>query len=410
MNDQKIIEKFKTVRSNSLLLCEKLESEDLCLQPVSFVSPLKWHLGHTSWFFEKLVLQEQKSVPYTVFHDKYDVIFNSYYKSLGEHWQQSERAVLSRPTILEIYEYRKYIDASILDLLKRLPEKSKLWKTIEIGIEHEMQHQELMLMDIKYCFSLSPMDVSYLSNSFNNKVESNQREWTSFKEDIYEIGVNYSNNAFCFDNETPKHKVYSYGFSMSNCLLSNAEYLEFVENSGYSMSNYWLSDAWDWLQAEGIKSPLYWKLEKDNWLEFGLDGWKALNLSAPVKHISFYEANAFANYKAMRLPTEQEWEIYHSKIPNISQGKYLSNYEHSIFDLENNLWQWTSSSYSAYPKYKAPNGALAEYNGKFMSSQFVLRGGCYASPKGHFRNTYRNFYFPQQRWMFSGIRLAKDLE
>jgi ergothioneine biosynthesis protein EgtB len=393
-----LIHRFEATRKNTVYLCEGLEIEDMVVQPYAEVSPPKWHLAHTTWFLEELILNKNKN-HYSFYNEKFRKLFNSYYKCLGEHWVQGTRGTLSRPTVNEILEYRRIIDELINDLAIKEKENSAFSQILELAINHEEQHQELMLMDIKRILAENPLHPVYQKTNQNKIISpltSNQRCWINISEGIYEIGADESQ--FAFDNEGPRHKVYLENFSLSNNLVTNSEYLEFIEDHGYSQPKLWLSLGWDWVKKEKIISPLYWVSpnEKKAICEFTMQGLQPLKLSAPVSHISYFEADAFARWKGMRLPTEAEFEVCAVK------NKGLTD----VFKSQ--LWCWTKSHYSPYPRYKTFAGELQEYNGKFMCNQFVLKGGCMATPKGHYRNTYRNFYGPEQRWMYSGIALAKD--
>lgn len=407
-------DEYHRIREHTTALCTNLKAEDYTVQPSCDVSPPKWHLGHTTWFFEELILV--KNVPsYVRFDEQYRYLFNSYYKSAGEHWLQSHRGDLSRPTVDEIKRYRKYVDKHIQILLSQDLVNESVYSFLEIGLHHEQQHQELIMMDIKYIFGCNPLAPTYFDSHFEcaQRVES---QWCSFTEGLYEIGA--EGEGFAYDNEKPRHKSYSYPFVIADNTVTNGEYLSFIEAGGYDRAEFWLSLGWDWLKQHDIKSPLYWREIEGQWYEFTLYGLMKLDLNAPVTHVSYFEADAYANWVGMRLPTEQELEIYmHADSVNLNQN--LVNAEtigQLIMHPRNSkarfgqVWCWSKSHYSGYPGYKPYQGMLTEYNGKFMCNQFVLKGGCVATPAGHYRHSYRNFYQPHQRWMFSGIRLAKDIE
>ncbi len=384
----KLIKKFSAVRSETLNICSSLEIEDYVVQPCQEVSPPKWHLGHTTWFFEEFILQ-RFCKGLKRHNDLYRTIFNSYYKSLGSHWRQAERGHLSRPTVKQVFEYRSFVDEAIISFINSTEVSAEAIFLLELGINHEQQHQELLLMDIKYILGLNPFFPIYNKDISKN---SNDRDdtWQSFAEGTYEIG--HQGGGFSYDNEGPKHKTYLHPFELCNRLVSNQEYLTFMNDGGYSDPKFWLSEGWEWVKENKSTCPLYWQQKDGDWNEFTLHGLRPLNLNSPVIHISYFEASAFAKWSDSRLPTEYEMEVYLSR-KNAKPGQ---------------AWCWTSSHYSAYPGYKEYSGVIGEYNGKFMCNQFVLRGGSNFTSNDHYRNTYRNFHQAHERWLLSGIRLAKD--
>jgi ergothioneine biosynthesis protein EgtB len=394
---------YRSNRQNTLAICEKLEIEDYAIQPSSFVSPPKWHLAHTTWFFEELFLKKVLD-KYNVYNMDYSFIFNSYYNSLGEFIPQPKRGILSRPTTKEIIKYREYIDVMMSDIIggKTLNDEEK--SLIELGIHHEQQHQELLYMDIKYI--LNSGNIVY-DKSALLKAQSAEGKWELFEENTRDIGANVGE--FSYDNENPRHKIYMYPFLMRNTLVSNGEYLDFINAKSYDDHKYWLSMGWDYIKRNNIKHPLYWKYYDKKWYEYTLNGLQELDLNAPVVHINYFEANAFASFQHARLPTESEMETFLCAQPTCEQASFSKNHPFDIAQPKRQVWCWTSSSYAAYPGYKALGGPLFEYNKKFMCNQYVLRGGAVVTPHSHYRDSYRNFYLPSQRWMFSGIRLAKDL-
>lgn len=403
--ERPLVDLYSKIRRESLKICENLATEDYVVQPCGEVSPPKWHLGHTTWFFEELVLvQHLKN--YQRFDEGYRQLFNSYYKSAGEHWVQSERGQLSRPTVAEVFSYREYVDRAVLELLNSEAYDSSLEETLRIGLHHEQQHQELLYMDIKYILGVNPSLPTYMEGE-RSLVTVVPAKWIEFTEGLYEIG--HSGDSFSYDNERPRHKNYIYPFSISDRLVTNGEYLEFIESGGYEQSKYWLSMGWDWVKAKSVGHPLYWFQKDDIWFEYTLHGSQPIELDAPVSHISYFEADAFANWKGARLPTEQELELYLSRHSASETLAPRSLHPSSSAVGKGQLWCWTRSQYSPYPGFQTFDGMLEEYNGKFMCNQFVLRGGCMVTPRDHYRTTYRNFYLPEQRWMFSGICLAKDL-
>ncbi len=396
--------KFIATRKNTLFLCQTLETEDYVVQPMPEVSPPKWHLAHTTWFLEELLLNKYVK-HYEFYNDQFRLFFNSYYKSLGEHWIQGERGRLSRPSVNEITDYRKTIEEKILALCHHHRDNHEFIKILELAINHEEQHQELLLMDIKNIFGTNPLGHSYQKNHHDVVSKQNER-WISFPEGLYEIGAP-TNDYFHFDNEAPRHKVYLNAFSVSDHLVTNGEYLNFINDKGYLQPRLWLSKGWDWIKQNDIHAPLYWSKPNQEWHEYTLYGMNKINLDAPVSHISYFEADAFAKWMEMRLPTEEEFELCETKL--FGEKKWDNSlHPKNAKTFDSQLWCWTKSHYSPYPGYRPFKGEAEEYNGKFMCNQFVMRGGCIATPRHHYRSTYRNFYEPEQRWMFSGIALAKD--
>lgn len=396
-----LIANYSEIRQNSQNLCTPLLIDDYNIQPRSEVSPPKWHLAHTTWFFETFILKEYLE-NYTPFHPQFDYIFNSYYKGQGEHWDQSKRGRLSRPSVDEIYKYRAYVDTLILEFFNSLETpNSELSHLIKVGLHHEQQHQELLLMDIKAIFGSQALKPEYKQPDYISASAVKPIEWIDYKLDTT-VTIGAETDGFKYDNEIPQFLHHLNSFSIADRYITNTEYKEFIEDGGYSTPSLWLSLGWDWVEQFHIQRPLYWS--EDLTQEFTLYGDIELAQNAPVSHISYYEAEAFAKWAGRRLPTEFEME-HHLK--NSTQT-YTTTGVHSFSAYEPGLWCWTSSHYSPYPGFKEFNGKLSEYNGKFMCNQFVLKGGCFATPKGHLRPSYRNFYAPQQRWMFSGIKLAKD--
>jgi ergothioneine biosynthesis protein EgtB len=405
MIDDHLVKRFIEVRRYTESICSKLEIEDFVVQPVPEVSPPKWHLAHTTWFLEELIINKFQ-INYD-FHDNvFRKLFNSYYKGLGEHWLQSARGQLSRPTVKEIYTYREIITQKILELMSHQKNNYELEQIIELAINHEEQHIELLYMDIKFILGANPSLPAY-DEMILPAIANATSRWEFFSEGLYEIGADSAKN-FYYDNEAPKHKIFLRPYAIRTTLVTNGEYLEFIESNGYEIPTLWLSKGLDWVKNNNIKSPLYWFKEDGLWYEFTLHGKQLLDKSAPVTHVSYFEAEAYARWKDLRLPTEGEFEIYSLSKKNLKKTSTFLHPE-SVNTLDSQLWCWTQSSYSPYPGYRPFAGAVGEYNGKFMCNQFVLKGGCFATPSGHYRNTYRNFYEPHQRWMFSGIVLAKDL-
>ncbi|HXK59305.1 MAG TPA: ergothioneine biosynthesis protein EgtB [Acidobacteriota bacterium] len=424
-----LAEYFQRVRHSSEALCAPLATEDYVVQPITDVSPPKWHLAHTTWFFETMFLQHRKA-GYKVYHPQYAFLFNSYYQSLGDRWNRPQRGVLSRPTVAEVYEYRAAIDKSMTAFIDEIPEADweDLSRLIVLAINHEQQHQELLVADIKYILGVNPLHPVYQAReTADRQVQARSQKWTGvpamnyvhFPGALYEIG--HDSGGFCYDNEQPRHKVFLQDFLLADRLVTNAEYLEFVCDGGYSDFRHWLSDGWDAVQQNGWTSPIYWKQMDGEWYEITLQGLKPLEPDQPVCHVSYYEAEAFASWAGKRLPTEQEWEVAaNASAKAIEDGNFLDSGllqpkpltpdgSSHIQQLFGDVWEWTQSAYLPYPAYRHEQGPLGEYNGKFMINQMVLRGGSCATPKDHFRITYRNFFQPDKRWQFLGIRLADDL-
>lgn len=415
-----LAQQFFNVRKQTVQLCAPLKSEDFSAQPAEYVSPPKWHLGHTTWFFETFLLKSYKK-GYKPFSKGYDFIFNSYYESAGKRILKTERGNLTRPTIEEVMAYRSYVDTAMGEMLAKsesLPPKAQ--ETLAIGLNHEQQHQELLIYDIKYILGTNPLFPAYFNEKKHPQkaVETvslkNKIQYITIEEGLYQVG--HSGEGFCFDNELGSHKVYLQTFQVQDRLTTNGEYLAFMEAGGYGQFQYWLSEAWQWVQENDIKSPLYWHYIDGAWYNYTLYGLEKINLEDPVTHISFYEAEAFAHWKEHRLLTEFEWEIacntLEKKIPIeanlLEEGLLFPRKKAWDFQFYGDCWEWTSSAYRPYPYFKVAQGALGEYNGKFMINQMVLRGGSCATPRDHIRSSYRNFFHPHMRWPISGIRLAKD--
>lgn len=377
---------YQRVRAHTEMLCEPLTVEDYIPQPIVDVSPAKWNIAHTTWFFEEMILKQ--FVPdYTVFDEKFGFLFNSYYNTIGERTPRDNRGALSRPTVSEVFAFRKYVNEQMAILLAS-PTSPEIAELVTLGLNHEQQHQELFLTDLKYTLSINPLFPAYREGfAPEESTATGTGSFIELKEGIYEIG--YNGDGFCFDNELSRHKVYTNDFAISDRPVTNAEFIEFIAAGGYTDFRFWHSEGWDWVNREHIRSPLYWNKIDGKWNSFTLGGMRPLVPEAPVCHISFYEASAFAEWKGMRLPTEFEWEAANDRF---DWGK---------------RWEWTNSAYLPYPGFAKAAGAVGEYNGKFMVNQMVLRGASIATPDGHSRPTYRNFFHPHLRWQFTGIRLAK---
>lgn len=415
----KLLKRYINVREFTKTLCNPLITEDYVIQSMPDVSPTKWHLAHTSWFFETFVLKPALK-NYKPLNETYAYLFNSYYVQAGERYTRARRGLLSRPSVAEVFEYRKFIDELIINFFETSNENDfeKYAPIIEIGINHEQQHQELLLTDIKHVFSVNPLHPAYLQIESPVTEKIPPLEWINFEEGIYYIG--HDGKEFSYDNETPRHKQYINSFTLSSRLVTNREYLAFMEANGYKIPELWLSDGFATVERERWDSPMYWLKIDGQWWNYKLSGFHKVDLNEPVCHISFYEADAYARWAGYRLPTESEWEVaginiepegnfvergYYHPIP--LEGKENNSTLHQMFG---DVWEWTGSSYSPYPGYKTLPGALGEYNGKFMSGQMVLRGGSCATSETHIRKTYRNFFPPASRWQFMGLRLANDFK
>ncbi|MGB4700005.1 MAG: ergothioneine biosynthesis protein EgtB [Parasynechococcus sp.] len=382
-----LLDTLLEVRDRSEALIARLEPEDLGLQGMADASPPKWHLAHTTWFFDTFVLQPHLA-SHTPCDPRWSYQFNSYYETVGERHPRSERGVLSRPPVREILAWRAEVDAGLKQLLSNEP-TPELQTLVELGLQHEQQHQELLLMDLLDGFSRQPLEPSYGIDA-DLQTSTVRPQWLACDGGVVEIGAH--KNGFHFDNETPRHRVWLDPFQISDELVSNAEYQAFIDDGGYRRPELWMSDGWGLVQQRGWNQPRYWRDTHD---EFGLAGRQRRDPAAPVRHLSWFEADAFARWSACRLPTEAEWE-HACALHGIAM-----HHAHGV------LWQWTASPYRPYPGFCPPPGAIGEYNGKFMSSQMVLRGSSWLTPPGHGRDTYRNFFPPSSRWMAAGVRLAR---
>lgn len=377
---------FTKTRQHTEAICKPLEIEDYVVQPIVDVSPPKWHLGHTSWFFEEFILKPYKT-DYKIFDDNFSYVFNSYYETVGKRVLRTNRGNLSRPGVSEIYDYRHHVTNNIQELLNNgIPKEVEA--ILRIGIHHEKQHQELLITDIKYILGHNPLFPKYNDKFQEYSHQKFDADWIEMEEGIYKIG-NKPENGFSYDNESGRHKVYLQSYKISNKLVTNGEYLKFIKSGGYNDFNLWHAEGLDWIKNNQISKPMYWHKIDDQWFYYTLQGLKKIDLKAPLAHISYYEAFAFAQWKNCRLPTEFEWEAA------------------QMFFEWGQRWEWTESAYLPYPNYQKPPGAIGEYNGKFMVNQKVLRGGSVATPKNHTRPTYRNFFQTYLRWQFMGLRLAK---
>lgn len=378
-----LTEQYKSVRKLTEHICSPLHTEDYVVQPVADVSPPKWHLGHTTWFFETLVLKPHLA-GYTEFDSNFNYVFNSYYESLGARVIRTQRGNLSRPTVNDIYRYRVYVDQAMEQLLAG-PLSEEVRTLVVLGCNHEEQHQELLWTDIKYILGHNPLFPAY-DPALPAEEAAGRPGWVSMEGGLYEIG--YAGSGFCYDNELGRHQAYLQPFKIAASLVSNEEYLAFIQQGGYRQFEHWYAEGWDWVKNNAITAPLYWYLIEDNWYTYTLQGLQPLALQEPVTHISFYEAAAYASWKGGRLPTEFEWEAAAQKL---QWGR---------------RWEWTESAYLPYPGFQRVAGPVGEYNGKFMVNQKVLRGASSFTSPGHSRPTYRNFFHPHLRWQLTGIRLA----
>jgi len=406
---------FTKVRGDTQRLCEPLVTEDYIVQSMPDVSPTKWHLAHTTWFFETFLLQPHAR-DYRPFDPHFGYLFNSYYITVGDRHCRQNRGLLSRPTVAQVYEYRRYVDAAMLEFLRNLSsaERQSLRTVIEIGLHHEQQHQELMVTDIKHVFWVNPMRPAYRQGNGPARAAAPvPMRWVNFDGGIRHIG--HDGNGFSFDNEGPRHRVLLEPFRLSSRLVTHGEYKAFIDDGGYQRGDLWLSLGWSTAQQEQWQAPLYWVKQDNQWWHHTLAGLRPVEDADPVCHVSFFEADAYARWAGARLPSEEEWEVASESVA--VEGNFVdSGMFHpapvsdngGLCQMFGDVWEWTRSAYLPYPGYHASPGALGEYNGKFMCNQFVLRGGSCATPRSHIRPTYRNFFPPDARWQFMGFRLARD--
>lgn len=405
------IDAYRKTRAYTERICSPLETDDYQLQSIVETSPPKWHIAHVSWFFETFLLTP--FLPgYRPFHPRFGYLFNSYYETVGHMHPRSKRGMLSRPTVETVYTYRAYVDEHMLALLSSLDSSNRdnILFRLRLGLNHEQQHQELLLMDIKHNFSVNSLAPKYRTDLKVHLRESRPVHWVGYEDGIRQIGA--AAEGFHFDNEAPRHSVLLNAWRLADRLVTNSEYLEFVQDGGYNDPRLWLADGWHLIRQRDWRHPLYWSESGGERREFTLGGIRPLDPHQPVSHVCFYEADAFARWAGKRLPTEAELECALATRPfqgNFADSDYL--HPRSATDQGQwygDLWAWTSTPYSAYPGFKPLEGAMGEYNGKFMANQIVLKGGCCATPAGHTRASYRNFFYPHDRWVFSGLRLADD--
>jgi len=381
-----LINQFIKTRKYTEQIFKPLAIEEYLAQPVEFVSPPKWSLGHTTWFFEIFILDKYDN-DYILFNPDFPFIFNSYYNNAGDRVVRNKRGDLSRPLVSEVYAYRDFVNKAMISFLEKdIADEVK--NLVELGIQHEQQHQELFWTDLKYSCSLDPFFPAYTGKlPFSDEPENANRDFIKIKEGVYNAG--FTGKGFCYDNELNYHKTYIRDFEIAKNIVTNAEFIDFINDGGYKNFNLWHDEAWKWINDHNVFAPLYWMLKDGKWMNYTLKGLHPVEKKKAVKHISFYEAFAFAEWKGMRLPTEFEWEVASDQF---DWGK---------------RWEWTNSAYLPYPGYSKAEGAVGEYNGKFMVSQMVLRGASIATTAGHSRKTYRNFFHPWERWQFTGLRLVK---
>ena len=381
------VDRFLAVRRRTEQLAAPLSAEDQTVQSMPDASPTKWHLAHTTWFFETFLLRPHVR-GYRPFDQAYEYLFNSYYEAVGPRHPRPQRGMLTRPGVEEILAYRRHVNAAMIELIDG--DDGDWHALLELGLHHEQQHQELILMDAKHLLSLNPLRPAYAPADASQGVGVTPLSWLDFEGGLVEIG--HAGNGFAFDNEGPRHRVWLDPFALARRPVNCGEYLAFIEDGGYRRPEFWLSAGWDCVNQRSWQAPLYWEPDGSGWRVFSLSGLRALQPAEPVCHVSGYEAAAYAKWAGKRLPREQEWETGAGQLLQVGE-----------------VWEWTASPYVAYPGYREPPGAVGEYNGKFMANQMVLRGGCAATPSDHIRTTYRNFFPPDARWMFGGIRLAEDL-
>jgi len=421
-SSEAIAERYRAVREATERLCAPLSPEDCGAQSMPDASPAKWHLAHTTWFFETFVL-EQALAGFLPFHPDFRILFNSYYNTVGDQYPRPERGLVTRPSLDRVNEYRAHVDRSVLALLDAGDSRDFLG-AIELGIEHECQHQELILTDLKHLLSRNPLHPAYCAEIAQRASVDKPLEWVRFDENLGSIGD--AGEGFSFDNERPRHRVFIDAFELATRPCTNAEYAAFIEDGGYRRPELWLSDGWATVSSRAWEAPLYWERGSDRWMTMTLSGFREVRGSEPVCHVSYYEADAFARWMGARLPTEAEWEtavaglkiegnfvetarLHPAPIPG-ARTSAEQGAPSGLQQMFGDVWEWTQSDYAAYPGFRPLEAGFGEYNGKFMCNQRVLRGGSCASPRSHLRPTYRNFFPPDARWQFSGIRLARDAD
>jgi ergothioneine biosynthesis protein EgtB len=408
-----LAERYRRVRRTTEWICQPLSDEDCVVQPMPDASPVRWHLAHTTWFFETFVLKQ--AIPdYREFHPDFVWLFNSYYNAVGPQWSRPRRGLLTRPTVAQIREYRAHVDAAMAELLgSDTPYDPDV---VTLGLNHEQQHQELIVTDVKYLLAGNPLHPVYRERSVDAGLRATPLSWVDGPDGVVEVG--FAGDGFAFDNESPPHKVYLDRYQLASRAVTCGEFRAFIADGGYRRFDLWLSDGWNAVREREWAAPLYWEEHDGAWWNMTLGGFRPVVDAEPVTHVSYYEADAFARWAGHRLPTEAEWECLAADLP--IQGNFLEDGRFhpapapaAALDrpvqLFGDVWEWTQSAYSAYPRYRPVAGALGEYNAKFMCNQLVLRGGSCATPRDHIRPTYRNFFPPDARWQFSGVRLARDV-
>ncbi len=414
---QDLARKFRQVRDMSDVIRQPLSAEDCMVQSMPDVSPTRWHLGHTTWFFEQFVLMG--GADYQAFDEQFTYLFNSYYNQVGEQFPRAKRGLISRPGLKQVMAYREHVNRHMMVVLESGELTDEQLAIVEIGLNHEQQHQELMLTDIKHVLSCNPLFPLYRESGNDAADLALELSWVPFDEGLYQIG--HDGKGFAFDNESPRHQVFCQPFELCSRPVTCGEFMQFMEDGGYRRPEHWLSMGWATVQEHGWQAPMYWSHRDGRWHQFTLAGLRPVELHQPVCHVSYFEADAYAKWNGCRLPTEAEWEV--AANGQAVNGNLLDDLiEHDwpvhpasaeggtggeLHKLFGDVWEWTASQYVAYPGYRPPQGAIGEYNGKFMCNQFVVRGGSCATPADHIRATYRNFFPPESRWQFSGFRLAR---
>ena len=413
LEPEQLIEQFAQVRQTTERMVGGLSPEDQNLQSMADTSPLKWHRAHTTWFFETFLLKPHDR-GYEAYNPHFAYLFNSYYNGIGEQYPRTQRSLMSRPDSDEVGRYREQVDDAVIRLIEKASGKQRpgLAAILVLGLNHEQQHQELMVTDLKHGFSFNPIAPAW-TRIPEPQGPAAEQAWVDYAGGVVTIG--HQGRNFAFDNETPRHEVMLRDFQLARRPITCGEYADFIADGAYRRPDLWLSDGWAWLRREGISAPLYWQEEDGQWMLHTLGCWRDLDPDEPVCHISFYEACAYAHWAGARLPTEHEWELAASREPLTGHFADSERYHPAsapdsgrLVQMFGDVWEWTASSYASYPGYRPAAGAVGEYNGKFMANQMVLRGGSCATPPGHVRPTYRNFFYPGDRWQFSGLRLARD--
>ena len=411
--------RFQQVRAQTQALAKPLSSEDCQLQSMPDASPTKWHLAHLTWFFETFILEKYEK-NFKPFDARFRVLFNSYYNGIGDKHPRAQRGLISRPSLNEVLAYRAQIDERIQGVIEQFPQDEELAQLVKLGLHHEQQHQELLLTDIKHAFAMNPVQPAYAKRWPLSSTAPQPMTWHCYEGGLVEHGFDAALGDFAFDNETPRHRVYIAPVELASRLVTNGDYMAFMADGGYQRPELWLSMGWDWVQSGQHKLPLYWQLDDGEYQNYTLQGLVDIDPNTPACHLSFFEADAFARWSGARLPTEFEWEFAASKLPKPEvHGNFVESAAFHPIPLQHanneqpsqlfgDVWEWTQSNYNPYPGYKPWEGLVGEYNGKFMCNQFVLRGGSCATPQSHIRASYRNFFSPDARWQFSGLRLARD--